>query len=174
MLDRISCKGLVLDTSVWINLLATDATDLMLDALALPCHVPEQVVVEVKRHPVTGMAFSAEDHPLRRSFPCVAIVSLDGGELDLFLELVGAPAGDALGDGEAAAIAVAACRGLDLVVDDRKARRILRERFSHVTAHWTVDLLQAQWVVGALGRDAADECFAKALRFGRMHVPRTR
>ena len=144
----------------------------ILDALSLPCHAPEQVVMEVKRHPATGLLFSVGDHPLRQSPPRVTIILLDGRELDLFLEIVGAPAADALGDGEAAAIAVAASRGLDLVIDDRKARRILRERFPSVRAHWTVDVLRAHSVVSALGPNLVDECIAKAQRFGRMHMPR--
>lgn len=172
MLDPTSCRGLVLDASVRINLLATEAMELILGALALPCHAPEQVVMEVKRYPATGVVFSAGNHPLRQSSPSIAIISLEGEELDLFLEIVGAPAGDALADGEAASIAVAARRGLDLVIDDRKARRILRERFSQVRAYCTVDLLRADTVVSALGRHLADECVAKARRFGRMHIPR--
>ena len=94
----------------------------------------------------------------------VSILSLERDELGLFLDIVGAPAVDALGDGEAACIAVAASRGLDLVMDDRKARRIVRERFAQVHTWWTVDLLQARSVVTALGRQQADECFARARR----------
>jgi hypothetical protein len=67
---------------------------------------------------------------------------------------------------------VLARRGLDLAVDDRKPRRILRERFSEVRTWWTVDLLRADRVISALGRAEAEDCFAKAVRFGRMHVPR--
>jgi len=100
------------------------------------------------------------------------MVSLQGAELDLFLEIVGGPVADALGDGEAAAIAMAASRGLDLVIDDRKARRIVHERFSQVRIYWTVELLRARQVVSALGRPRVQDCFAKAERFGRMHVPR--
>ena len=144
MPDPAESGGLVLDTSVWINLLATQAMEAVLRALAVPCYAPEQVVTEVRRHPATGTTFPAEGHPLRQMSQSVSILSLEGKELDLFLEIAGAPAGDALGDGEAAAIAVAVCRGLDLVIDDRKARRILRERFSQVRTHWTVDLLQAR------------------------------
>jgi predicted nucleic acid-binding protein len=171
MLDS-AATGLVLDTSVWINLLATEAMEAILGAVGVQCHAPEQVVAEITRHPVTGEAFPQENHPMRHMSPIVSILSLDGPELEIFFEIVGAPAIDALGDGEAAAIAVAASRGLHLVIDDRKARRILRDRFKHVQTHWTVDLLQAASVVAALGRDKADECFEKALRFGRMHVPR--
>jgi predicted nucleic acid-binding protein len=172
MPDPAQSVGLVLDASVWINLLATDAMEAILGALAVPCYAPDQVVAEVTRHPATGATFPAGRHPLRLMSPLVSILSLEGRELDLFLEIVGAPSGDALGDGEAAAISVAASRGLDLIVDDRKARRILKERFSQLSIYWTVDLLRAPSVVAALGRSHADACFARACRIGRMHVPR--
>jgi predicted nucleic acid-binding protein len=172
MPDPGESGGLVLDTSVWINLLATDAMGAILVALGVPCHAPEQVIAEIKRHPVTGAIFAGDKHPLRRAASQVSIVSLEGEELDLFIEIVGRPAVDALGDGEAAAIAVAVKRGLDLVIDDRKARRILRQHFSQVRTYWTVDLLQAQQVLAALGNRRVEDCFYKAKRFGRMHVPR--
>lgn len=164
-------RGLVLDTSVLINLLATEELEAVLQALAVPCHAPEQVIAEITRHPVTGMTYSADRHPLLE-ISTLSILSLQNTELDLFLEIVGAPASDALGDGEAAAIAVAVSRGLDLAIDDRKARRILRERFNQVRTLWTVDLLQAHPVVSALGRRRSENCFEKARRFGRMHLPR--
>ena len=150
MPDPADSDGLVLDTSVWINLLATESIESILGALSVPCYAPEQVVSEVRRHPSTGATFLMEEHPLRRISPNVSILSLEGKELDLFLEIVGAPASDALGDGEAAAIAIAASRGLDLIVDDRKARQILRQRFSDLRIYWTVDLFQARSVVAAL------------------------
>jgi predicted nucleic acid-binding protein len=173
MPDPAESGGLVLDTSVWINLLATDAIEAILRALAVPCHAPEQVIAEISRHPITGIIFPPDKHPLREPSLGVQILSLQGAELDLFLEIVGAPAADALGDGEAAAIAIAVSRGLGLVIDDRKARRIVRERFSQVRIHWTVDLMRARRIITALGRYRADNCFAKAERFGRMHVPRS-
>jgi len=173
MPDPGESGGPVLDTSVWINLLATEAMEPILGALAVPCYAPEQVVTEVGRHPATGKSFPAENHPLRQMSPKVSVLSLEGNELDLFLDMVGAPSGDALGDGEAAAIVIAASRGLDLIVDDRKARRILRERFSQLRIYWTVDLLRATSVVAALGRPKADAYFARACRFGRMHLPRS-
>lgn len=171
MPDPAASSGLVLDTSPWINLLATEMIEPILDALMVPCHAPEQIIAETKRHPVTGETLEAAGHPLRK-MARVSVVALDRDELELFLDIVGAPAVDALGDGEAACIAVAASRGLDLVMDDRKARRIVRERFAQVRTWWTVDLLEARSVVTALGRQQADECSARARRFGRMHVPR--
>jgi predicted nucleic acid-binding protein len=172
MVDPGGCRGLVLDTSVLINLLATEALSTILGALNVPCHAPEQVLAEICRDPITGAIFPAERHPLRDTSSRISVLSLESTELELFLRIVGAPAGDALGDGEAAAIAVSVSRGLDLVIDDRKARRIVRERFTQVRTYWTVDLLRARPVVAALGRYQVDEYFTKARRFGRMHVPR--
>jgi len=60
---------------------------------------------------------------------------------------------------------------LDLVIDDGKARRILRERFGHVQLYWTVDLLRASKVIAALGSERAEHCFEQARRFGRMRIP---
>src|SRR5208337_12249 len=133
----------------------------ILEALAAPCHAPDQVISEILHHPVTGMTFSAAKHPLRAGSR-VSILFLEGKEQDLFLDIVGAPAIDALGDGEAAAIAVAVSRGFDLVIDDRKARRIIRDRFSKVRTYWTREILHAHPVVAALGRGRADDCFEKA------------
>jgi predicted nucleic acid-binding protein len=168
MPDSVESDGLVLDTSVWLNLMATEAMGTILDALAVPRYAPEQVVTEIRRHPGTRTTFPVGNHPLRRMSPRASILSLENEELDLFLEIVGAPSGD----GEAAAIVVAASRGLDLVIDDRKARRILRERFSQVRTYWTVDLFRASTVVTALGQTQVEEYFMKAVRIGRMHVPR--
>lgn len=173
MSDPGGSSGLVLDTSVWINLLATGAIEAVLAALAIPCHAPEQVVAELKRDPVTGDAFNPDRHPLRDMSSRVSILTLGAAERNLFLKIVGAPAADALGDGEAAAIAIAASRRMDIAIDDRKARRIIRERFPLLQVRWTVDLLRAPLVVAALGARQAEECFEKARRLGRMHVPRS-
>lgn len=173
MSDPGGSSGLVLDTSVWINLLATGAAGAVLAALGIPCHAPEQVVAELRRDPVTGAVFNSDRHPLRAMSSRVSILTLDPAEQQLFLEIVGAPTTNALGDGEAAAIAIAACRRMDLAIDDRKARRIIRERFPFLHAWWTVDLLRAPRVVTALGARQAEECFESARRFGRMHIPRS-
>ena len=69
--------------------------------------------MEVRRHPASGVKYQTDDHPLRRASSKVSLLSLEGKELDLFLEIFGAPTGDALGDGEAAVIAAAMSRGLD-------------------------------------------------------------
>ena len=74
----------------------------------------------------------------------------------------GAPAPDGLGDGEAAAIAVAAHRGLDIALDDRKARRIIGGRFPRLQMFWTVDLLRAPSLAAVLGAARAADLFDRA------------
>jgi hypothetical protein len=85
MPDPGESRGLVLDTSLWINLLATEAMEAILVALGIPCHAPEPVITEIKRHPVTGVIFADNRQPLRQSTQLVSIVSLEGEELDLIL-----------------------------------------------------------------------------------------
>jgi len=48
MPDPAGSRGLVLDTSVWINFLATEALLEILAALAVPCHAPEQVLARLR------------------------------------------------------------------------------------------------------------------------------
>lgn len=172
MPDPAGGPGLVLDTNICINLLATEAVADVLSALAVPCLIPAPVLGEVTRDPVTRAALPDFSHPLRRHAPLLTVVDLAGAEVALFLDLVGAPAPDALGDGEAAAIAVAVHRGLDIALDDRKARRIIRDRFPTLRPFWTVDLLRAPSVTAALGVARAADLFDRARRHGRMHVPR--
>ena len=90
--------GLVLDTSVWINLLATEMTQSILGALKTHCTIPSQVAAEIKRNPITGEPIVAEDLLLLGPANQISIVVLNGPELELFFDLVGAPAVDALGD----------------------------------------------------------------------------
>ena len=172
MPDPTGGPGLVLDTNICINLLATEAVADLLGALAVPCLIPMPVLGEVTRDPVTRAALPDAGHPLRGHAPALLIVTPTADEIDLFLDLVGAPAPDALGDGEAAALAVAVHRGLALALADRKARRLLRARFSTLRPFWTVDLLRAPSVIAAFGAARAADLFDRAKRHGRMHVPR--
>lgn len=162
---------LVLDTSVWINLLATEQPWAILDALNVRSVAPEQVFHEIKRNPVTKQPYSMDRHPLLRRHS-VEVVRLDREELDIFLTLVSQDSVDALGDGEAAAIAVAKVRGCRLALDDRKARRIVRANYPEIRVLMTVDMLRHPEVRARLGDAACETAFSMAKQFGRMHVPK--
>lgn len=165
----ISAAGLVLDTSVWINLLATEQPWEILRAFGKKVLAPEIVVAEVIRNPITNLPYNANGHPLRQR-PEVDVIDLNEAELQIFLSLVqGAPSAR-LGDGEAATIAVAVVRGLAVAIDERKARRILRDRFADIEIIMTAQLLRSNEVISGLGEHLAATAFAKARQFGRMHI----
>lgn len=160
---------LVLDTSVWINLLATGRADAIVESLASPIYVPEQVLGELKLDPATRRPFVTDSHPVL-AISRTSLVTLSGAELDTFMDLVGAEAPDRLGDGEAASIAVALNRNYRLGVDERKANRILRERFNSIRTFRSTDIINHSSLCSVLGRDIAVECYDLAVKYGRMHI----
>lgn len=160
-------SDLVLDTSVWINLLATGYWLEIVGSLGRPCFVPSQVAAEIRRDPVTSQPYPSPGWPLIGK---VKIEELDTNELLTFIDLVSAPMGDRLGDGEAAAIAMAVHRNLALVIDERKARRIIAGRWPDLPMLRSSELLRCPVVVSTLGEGIATECFERACKFGRMHV----
>ena len=95
---------------------------------------------------------------------------LDEAQNEHFFRLVGAPVPDDLGDGEAATIASAVGLGA-VVLDERKARRIIARDLPSLTAYCSLDLLCAEQVYAALGAEAVLEAMRCALRDGRMRVP---
>lgn len=162
---------IVLDTSVWINLLATEEMNSIVRAIGHLCLVPDAVKNEVKRDPITNLVFTEPNHPLRNS-RVIRRVELLEDEIDTFLGLVGVGGPRQLGDGEAAAIAVAVHRAAILAIDERKARRILQCEFTQVRLVRSIDVLRHDRVRRALGDQRVEECVAKARQFGRMHEPR--
>lgn len=159
----------VFDTSIWINLFATEQAGAIISAIGFDIALPPQVLRELRRDPVTNQPFNRASHPAL-ALPLVRQSALAGAEVGLFLELVAAAPPDGLGDGEAAAIAIAVQRSSVLAIDERKARRILAERFPHVTVVRSAEILNMPAVFDAIGEAAAKECIAKAIRFGRMHT----
>lgn len=162
---------LVLDTSVWINLLATGRLGEIVAALNVPVLIPTQVLGEVRRDPVSGQPYSQSSHPLT-CLPSVEVISLQQAEIETFVELVASESVDRLGDGEAASIALAIHRPSRLGIDERKARRILQERFDHIPLCRSTDLLTDSLVIDSLGTAAAEQCYELAKSIGRMHVER--
>jgi hypothetical protein len=60
-----------------------------------------------------------------------------------------------------------------VALDDRKARRVVRERYPETTILMTVDILRDRSVRARLGAEGSKVAFEKAKQFGRMHVPKS-
>ena len=159
---------LVLDASVAINLLATERPWEILSCQGFRAFVPEKVVGEVSRCPVTKRVFDQSRHPIRIS-PNVDVVELTHAETAVFVTLA-----QSLGDGEAASIALAMSRRLPLALDDRRARAIAREHDGEIVLRWTTELLRAAAVIDTFAVGEPEAMFQAALTRARMYVPRDR
>lgn len=166
---RPDTAPLFLDTSVVINLVASRRIEDLQRALGRPLMIEEAVMTEVRRDPRDG----SDGIALMRKLTgdgVLRLTRLDDLQHEHFFRLVGAPVPDDLGDGEAAAIASAIDRGL-VVLDERKARRIIARDFPRLTACCSLDLLCCEQVHSALGSAVVAEAVQNALRLGRMRVP---
>lgn len=161
---------LVLDASVIINLLGCGHADEVLSAIDVPIAVEERTLKEIKRHPISGRSHVDEMNALIAA-ELIRIVRMTDEAYEIYLSLIDDASPSSLGDGESAAIAVAATLGHCVVLDDRKARRVFAERYPNSPLLSTIRLF-----VGA-----AENCsemktkFAKivelALNNSRMGIP---
>jgi predicted nucleic acid-binding protein len=118
--------ALVLDASVLINLLGSGRPELLLRAIPEKVLMADRTFGEVLRDP-SGRLPPREIRGALVSGGLIELRALDPDNLDIFIDLAAHP--DALDDGEAATIAVAVGAGAVPVLDERKARRVFRERF---------------------------------------------
>ena len=160
---------LVLDASVLINVGATGFAREILEALVEHAVVVGPAHDEVRGDPRSGARTSnflgelVEEGILTR-------VELSGEQAELFVDLAGAPAPDDLGDGEAATVAFGAAAGLQLALDDGKARRVSSARFPGCQLSSSIDLLRRESTRLALGADRLTTAVHDALMFARMRV----
>jgi predicted nucleic acid-binding protein len=127
-------KSLVLDACVVINLLATDLLDEILLAQGTSVLIAGQVAAE-------ALFLDEADGTRNRVHPDhLPVTNLDGDEFDAFVTYA-----TQLGDGEAATLAIAACRGFTAATDDRKALRLAAGAVPNVPCVDTPELIQ-RWV----------------------------
>jgi predicted nucleic acid-binding protein len=130
---------LVLDASVLFNLLGTGMPKELLQALGVVCWVEERTAAEVRRMP-RQRTESAPLQPLLDD-GSLKVCRMSERAYETYLSLLSGPSTDTLDDGESAAIAIAV-EGLgSVVLDDKKARRILAARFPRVASGTSLSLI---------------------------------
>jgi predicted nucleic acid-binding protein len=160
---------LIVDASAIINLNGTGCATAILSAIPNRIHVTDVVVDELR----TDNRSSRDDARMLanllagRHVSEVAIASMTGHH---FEQLVIGNSLDTLDDGEAATIACAVEMRAVAVIDERKAKRICRDRYPNLLVATTVDMLSLDSVVEALGRERLADATYRALREARMRV----
>lgn len=139
---------LVLDASVLFNLLGTGRSTELLRALGVPCWVEERTAAEIRRMP----GQRTESAPLQPLIDdgCLNLLRMSEQAYETYLTLLSGPSTDTLDDGESAAIALAVDGLGSVVLDDKKARRILATRFPDVRSGTSFSLIveaarRAEW-----------------------------
>lgn len=159
----------MLDASVVINLNATDSACEILDALGVRVVVVDTVVEELESAAATRDDFARLNDLVAAG--AIEVVTLGATGSAHFATLTAGAARDTLDDGEAATIAYALEAGVTVVIDERKAGRICRERFSHLRSACTADLLLDSAVGTRLGSGRLARAVLRALQLARMQVP---
>jgi predicted nucleic acid-binding protein len=162
-----SLTALVLDTSVLINLHASTYGSIILNSLPCNILIPEIVAMELEHETSKNNGEHQFIHDLLAEGK-VKIIVLDEREYKIFECLVAGKA--SLDDGEAATIAIAACRNCLPVIDERKGRRLAKEYIQDKLPGWSLDLFLHPPVVSSLGPAISVEALYFALRDGRMRI----
>ena len=160
-------QTLVLDASVLINFLGSGCVEVILRSLPDRILMAEQTFNEVLRDPSGRMPASAQRRALVDQ-GLITLVPLDHEGNEWFLELVSDP--DRLDDGEAAAVALALMTGAMPVLDERKARRVFRDRFPGRPLESSAGLFRRLSQSGNLTAEVLRDALFGALRKARMSV----
>ncbi|NBC32969.1 MAG: hypothetical protein GVY13_09875 [Alphaproteobacteria bacterium] len=161
---------LVIDASVLLNLLGTGRPAGVLAALNRRVLVESGTLRgEVKTDPVTRNSAKAVVAELF-SQSALEEVCLSDQAMPTFMRLTGGPPPDDLEDGEAATIAHALDIGGVAVLDERKAIRIVRERWPDLPQLTTLDLLASPDIHAVFGSTVQAELVHTALMTARMRV----
>ena len=158
---------LVMDTSVLINLHGSTYGARIISAVPNRLCIPEIVLRELNNETSRSNGETSFVEDLVASGK-VTVATLDDREYELFASL--ASAESSIDDGEAATIAVAACRHYLPVIDDRKGRSRAQEHCKDKPLGWSLDIFRHPNVIAALGSDTSAVALYLALRDARMRV----
>ena len=160
---------LAADTSAVIDIIASGHAVEIIEAIPNRFIVTAEVVHEVEAGRDKDPISAGQLYELIRT-DRAEVVAMNKVAEAFFEELTVGPARDTLHDGEAATIAIALeCGGIPLI-DERKARRICRERYPDLCYGCAVDIFMYPEVREALGEDGLVSSVLNALRKGRMRV----
>jgi predicted nucleic acid-binding protein len=162
-------RRILLDACVAINLAATDSLERIADSLNVTFVVVRQAEAEAGHlRDVAGGELVLTPINLRQfaSGHALHVLELIPPELGLYLELAAI-----VDDGEAATIAAAIRRGIELATDDRKARRLCQERRLAEPLR-TVALLHSYADAAGLSDDQIRELIAKVRDRASFQPPR--
>jgi len=159
----------VLDTSAVINLLGSGAGGDLLRALPYQAAVADRVHRELLYHPVEGLALAETiDDWLQRRY--LEVIRLSEDVLARYLEIGSFPPPNHLDDGEAASIALAEALGAPVVLDERRARRVVAEQLPGLEVQSSAGLFRLIADIQALDSERLCDALFQALYRARMRV----
>ncbi|MDE2833080.1 MAG: hypothetical protein OXM02_00990 [Bacteroidota bacterium] len=160
---------LVLDTSAIINLIATREVEHILRAIPDNPGITFQVREELRLGAQSGHEESQQLQILI-NMGLIQEVQMTPACLPVYRNLVEGAARETLDDGEASCIAYAEIHGAKVVMDERKATRLVGVLFREIQLMSTVELLFDQTVRSALGPSRHSDAVYNALKDARMFV----
>lgn len=162
-------KLIVADSSVFINLIATDRFDEISQALDATFVATPAVWSEVARDPRTGIRIPGLLASFEQTASCVrGILSPTAAELSV--EHIGAQSPDNLDDVGAQAIAYAVQESCGMALDERRTRRVAAARYPRIPLLSSLEVFQQPELAETLGLDLLRICVVEALQRGRMYV----
>lgn len=160
---------LVLDASVVINIMATGQSVNILEALRRPLHIPAAVAQEIEDGERSDRRQISVLHDLIHG-QLVEVADLADEALATFFTLVSCGAGESLGDGEAATIALSVACGGSAVIDEKLATKICTSRYPSLRMVTSIDILAHPSVEAGIGRVSLANATLDALLKARMQV----
>lgn len=162
-------RPLVVDAGALVNLLATDRPDDVLRCLGRAVLVEEATLgrldgAALRRTPRLDAVRRLE------SLGLVEVGTLGEQSYGDFLDLVGAPPPDDLGDAQAAAVALATAVNGDVVVDEPKAAGLAGRRLGREPLH-SLDLISSSAVARVIGAADVPGLLAAAAQDALIRVP---
>ncbi len=159
-------SSLIVDTSVAINLNATQFSEQIIKAFDIPFLMTDIAYGELSSgyNDVNLINDLAGKDLLK-------IVPLCSAGEEVFLSLVSGQASKTLDDGEAATIAFSHITNSMVAIDEKKATSLCKEDYPSLDVVSMIDILSHPNVLDSLGEKNLSEAVYNALRTARMRVP---